>query len=172
MSKSAKFIVIINESILSMENNAILFYSNLFGQSNSLGEKYAKENLSSQKFLKIQNDFLVEILAVGEDKNPVSFLKLDSRRLSNQIPETKKAIRVSDIVYFSSEDLTLLLKRAEEVALQRRHDLIWIEVFEIDTILIEMLQSFGFEKFDFNQDNSEDIYPKRIYFRKQINQLN
>jgi hypothetical protein len=169
MSKSAKFIVIINETITSMENNSILFYSNLFGQSNSLGEKYANENLSGQNFSKIQNDFLVEILAIGEEKKPLSFLKIDSRRLINQNMEANKAIRVSDIVYFSIEDLILLLKRAEEVAVQRRHDLIWIEAFEVDTTLIKIAESLGFEKFNFEHQNS-DIYPDQIYFRKQIHQ--
>jgi hypothetical protein len=170
MSKAAKFIVIINDTITSMENNSILFYSNLFGQSNSLGEKYAQENLSGQNFSKIQNDFLVEILAIGEEKKPLSFLKIDSRRLINQNLEANKAIRVSDIVYFSLEDLILLLKRAEEVAVQRKHDLIWIEAFEVDTTLINTAQSLGFERFSFEQGSNENLYPKRIYFRKQIYQ--
>ncbi|MBS7233376.1 hypothetical protein KHA90_20365 [Flavobacterium psychroterrae] len=170
MSKAAKFIVIINETITSMENNSILFYSNLFGKSNSLGEKYANENLSGQNFSKIQNDFLVEILAIGEEKKPLSFLKIDSRRLINQNLEANKAIRVSDIVYFSLEDLILLLKRAEEVAVQRRHDLIWIEAFEVDSILINTAQSLGYERFDFEESSYDKDYPKRIYFKKQIHQ--
>jgi hypothetical protein len=166
MSKAAKFIVIINETILSMENNSVLFYSNLFGQSNSLGEKYAHENLSGQNFSKIQNDFLVEILAIGEEKKPLSFLKIDSRRLINQNLEANKAIRVSDIVYFSTEDLILLLKRAEEVAVQRKHDLVWIEAFEVDTTLIKIAQSLGYERFNFEQTTNKDTYPNRIYFKK------
>lgn len=167
MSKAANFIVIINENITRMQTKAIVFYSNLMGE---LGEKYATENLSKSSFLKIQNDFLVEIVAVGEDKNPLSFLKLDSRRLSNQNTGANKAIRVSDVVYFSSEDLTLLLNRAEEVAIQRKHDLIWIEVFETDSIFIQTLQGNHYQKFDFEQDSATGIYPEQIYFRKQINQ--
>lgn len=50
MSKSAKFIVIINDNIIAKENKASLFYSTLFGLPNSLGENYAKENLSHQNF--------------------------------------------------------------------------------------------------------------------------
>jgi hypothetical protein len=169
MSKAAKFIVIINDNISRMEDKAILFYSNLFGE---LGEKYASENLSSASFKKIQNDFLIEILAIGEDKNPLSFLKVDSRRLSNQNLGANKAIRVSDVVYFGSEDLTLLLNRAEEVAVQRKHDLIWIEAFEIDFTLIETLQFNHYQKFNFEQETANNIYPKRIYFRKQVNQTN
>lgn len=95
-------------------------------------------------------------------------MKLDSRRVLNQKIEAKKAIHVKGIVYLNSEDLLLLLKRAEEVALQRKHDLIWIEVFQLDIILSEIVQSLEFERFDLKQNNN---YPKRIYFRKQLNQM-
>lgn len=114
---------------------------------------------------------MIEILVTGEDKKPLSFLKLDSRRLSNKNIEANKAIFVSDVVYFNSEDLILLLKRAQEVASQRKHDSIWVEVFQIDIILTETVQSLGFERFDYEENNSNDNYPKRIYFRKQIQQI-
>lgn len=74
MSKAAKFVVKINDNIIWMEEKALKFYSDLFGSSKEIGEKYTTENLSRQKFFKIQNDFSVEMLMVYENENPLSFM--------------------------------------------------------------------------------------------------
>lgn len=167
MSKTAKFVVKINDNIIWMEEKALKFYSDLFGSSKEIGEKYPTENLSRQKFFKIQNDFSVEMLMVYENENPLSFMKLNSSRLSNQNLGANKAIGVDDIVYFNQDDLNVLFKRAEEVAIQRKHDLIWAKAFEIDAVLIQTLKSLGYQEFSYkNEDNQEN--PNQLYFKKAV----
>ncbi|KQO20556.1 hypothetical protein ASF10_15885 [Flavobacterium sp. Leaf82] len=168
MSKVAKFVVIINDNVVWMEEKALKFYSDLFGDAKEIGEKYAQENLSSQKLFKIQNDFSVEMLMAYEGENPLSFMKLNSSRLSNQNLGANKPIGVDHIVYFNPDDLSALFKRAEEVALQRKHDLIWAKAFEIDTVLIETLKSLGYEEFEYENDSTRDTHQKQLYFKKSI----
>jgi len=165
--KTAKFVVKINENIIWMEEKALKFYSDLFGSSKEIGEKYAAENLSSQKFFKIQNDFSIEMLMVYENENPLSFLKLNSSRISNQDLGANKAIGIEDIVYFNPDDLIVLFKRAEEIALQRKHDLIWAKAFEIDVVLIQTLKSLGYQEFIYeNEENQRN--PNQFYFKKSV----
>ncbi|WP_337966065.1 hypothetical protein [uncultured Flavobacterium sp.] len=167
MSKAARFVVIINDNIIWMEQKALKFYSDLFGSSKEIGEKYAAENLSRQEFLRIQNDFSIEMLMVYENENPLSFMKLNSSRLSNQDLEANKAIGLEDIVYFNPDDLNVLFKRAEEIALQRKHDLIWAKAFEIDVVLIKTLRSLGYQEFIYkNEENQEN--PNQLYFKKAL----
>jgi hypothetical protein len=167
MSKVAKFVVIINDNVVWMEEKALKFYSDLFGAEKEKGEKYAQENLSSQKLFRIQNNFSVEMLMAYEGENPLSFMKINSSRLANQNLGTNKPIGVNHIVYFNPEDLLVLFKRAEEVALQRKHDLIWVKVFEIDTALIETLKSLSYEEFSYENDLEEET-PKQLYFKKSV----
>ncbi|MBF4516895.1 hypothetical protein IRZ71_11085 [Flavobacterium sp. ANB] len=168
MEKIAKFVVKSTENINWMEKKAIQFYSHLFGQSDVLGEKYVEENLSVQKLIKLQNDFSIEILAVYDDETPLSFMKMNSSRLSNQNLDANKALGLGNIIYFNTEELIPLLERAEAIAVQRKHDLIWIKLFETDTILLNALESKGYLNFDFEVNNNENLYPKEIYLKKAI----
>jgi hypothetical protein len=168
MSKIAKFVVIINDNVIWMQEKALKFYSDLFGAKKEIGEKYASENLSSQKLFKIQNDFSVEMLMVYEGENPLSFMKLNSSRLSNQNLDANKPMGVDHIVYFNPEDITVLFKRAEEVALQRKYDLIWAKAFEINIVLIETLKSLGYEEFNYESDTTRDTNQKQLYFKKSV----
>lgn len=61
----------------------------------------------------------------------------------------------------------MLFKRAEEVALQRKHDLIWVKAFEVDTVLIGTLKSLGYEEFNYENDPEEET-PKQVYFKKSV----
>ncbi|MEP6803678.1 MAG: hypothetical protein ABI892_04080 [Flavobacterium sp.] len=168
MSKIAKFVVIINDNVVWMEEKALQFYADLFVTSKETGEKYARENLSSQQLFKIQNDFSVEMLMAYDGENPLSFMKLNSSRLSNQNLDANKPIGINHIVYFNREDISVLFKRSEEVALQRKHDLIWAKVFEIDTTLIEELKSLGYEEFYYENDLNRDTNEKQLYFKKLV----
>ncbi|MBS7229508.1 hypothetical protein KHA90_00600 [Flavobacterium psychroterrae] len=168
MHKVAKFVVIINDNVVWMEEKALHFYSDLFADSKEIGEKYARENLSSQQLFKIQNDFSVEMLMAYDGENPLSFMKLNSSRLSNQNLDANKPIGINHIVYFNPEDISVLFKRAEEVALQRKHDLIWAKAFEIDTTLIENLKSLGYEEFNYENDVNLDTNEKQLYFKKSV----
>ena len=168
MSKVAKFVVIINDNAGWIENQAINFYSNLFGKSAALGEKYVEENLSISKLFKIQNDFSVEIMMVYDDEIPLCFMKLNSSRLSNQNLEANKAVGIEHIVYFDKDELVVLFKRAEEVASQRKYDLIWIKAFKDDVILIELLESLEYQVFDYEEDNSKNSNQEQVYFRKEM----
>ncbi|KAF2507399.1 hypothetical protein [Flavobacterium foetidum] len=162
MEKTAKFVVIINDNVFWMANKALQFYSNLFGETQ--GAKYAQEKLSESELFKIQNDFSVEILMVYDRETPQSFAKLDSSRLSNQNVGALKPINLSETIYFATSDIMVLLKRAEEIARQRKHDLIWVKAFAVDTDLIETLKSFDYEDFSFE----ESIAYEQLYFRKKL----
>jgi hypothetical protein len=166
MSKIAKFVVIINENVFWMEDKAVQFYTNLFKEK-ELGEKYAEEHLSKKELFRIQNDFSIEILMAHLGETPQSYLKLDSSRIRNENLGASKAINLSEIVYFDEEDLKVLIKRAEEIASQRKHDLIWVSAFAVDTALIDILRSINYEEFE-GKESIEDQFPKRIYFRKKI----
>ena len=168
MSKIAKFVVIINDNVVWMEEKALKFYSDLFGSSKEIGEKYANENLSSQKLFKIQNDFSVEMLMAYDGENPLSFMKLNSSRLSNQNLDANKPMGVDHIVYFNPDDINVLFKRAEEVALQRKYDLIWAKAFTIDTVLIDTLKSLGYEEFNYENDTTRDTNEKQLYLKKSV----
>ncbi|MFB9080785.1 hypothetical protein ACFFLS_21820 [Flavobacterium procerum] len=165
MEKSAKFVVIINDNVFWMENKAIQFYVNLFGEN--LGTRYAEEKLSQSELFKIQNDFSVEILMVYNGETPQSFAKLDSSRLSNQNVGTLKPINLSEIIYFDSSDISVLLKRAEEIARQRKQDLIWIKAFAVDTDLVKTLKSHNYEEFSL-EASVENQYAEQLYFRKKL----
>ncbi|MFH6994981.1 hypothetical protein [Flavobacterium sp. FlaQc-48] len=167
MTKVAQFVVIINDNVVWMEKKALEFYSDLLGQK-ELGEKFVAENLSHQKLFRIQNDFSVEMLMAYEGDNPLSFMKLNSSRLSNQNLGANKAIGAEHVVYSSPDDITVLFNRAQQVALQRKHDLIWVKVLEIDTVLIEVLQSLHYEEFSFEEPLANESDPKLIYFRKSV----
>lgn len=166
MSKIAKFVVIINDNVFWMEDKAVQFYTNLFKEK-ELGEKYAEEHLSKKELFRIQNDFSIEILMAYLGETPQAYLKLDSSRIVNENLGASKAINLSEIVYFDEEDLKALIKRAEEIASQRKHDLIWVRAFTVDTALIDILRSLNYEEFDW-QESIEDQFPKRIYFRKKM----
>jgi len=165
MYKIAKFVVIIHDNVSWMEEKAIQFYSGLFNQK-ELGEKYVEQHLSQKELFRIQNDFSIEILMAYLDESPQSYLKLNSSRILNENLGASKAINLSEIIYFDEEDLIALLKRAEEIAYQRKHDLIWVTAFSEDTVLIETLRSSNYEEFD-GKENVEDQFPKRIYFQKK-----
>ncbi|MCM0666831.1 hypothetical protein [Flavobacterium tyrosinilyticum] len=166
MSKIAKFVVIINDNVFWMEDKAVQFYTNLFKEK-ELGEKYAKEHLSKKELFRIQNDFSIEILMAYLGETPQAYLKLDSSRILNENLGASKAINLSEIVYFDEEDLKALIKRAEEIASQRKHDLIWVSAFTVDTALIDILRSLNYEEF-VGKESIEDEFSKRIYFRKKM----
>jgi len=166
MSKIAKFVVIINDNVFWMEDKAVQFYTNLFKEK-ELGEKYAEEHLSKKELFRIQNDFSIEILMAHLGETPQGYLKLDSSRIRNENLGASKAINLSEIIYFDEEDLKVLIKRAEEIASQRKHDLIWVSAFAVDTALIDILRSLNYEEF-VGKESIEDEFPKRIYFRKKI----
>ncbi|MHC0445017.1 hypothetical protein ACWA1F_06375 [Flavobacterium sp. 3-218] len=165
MSKIAKFVVIINDNVFWMEDKAVQFYTNLFGKD--LGEKYAEKHLSQKELFGIQNDFSIEILMAFLGETPQAYLKLDSSRILNENLGASKAINLSEIIYFDEEDLTALIKRAEEIAFQRKHDLVWVKAFPADIGLIEKLRSLDYEEFDWTE-SAEDQFPERIYFRKEM----
>lgn len=167
MSKAARFVVIINDNVFWMESQALQFYERLFAQK-EIADKYAEEKFSQKELFRIQNDFSIEVLMVYDDENPQSFLKLDSSRLSNENVEAEKAIALKDLIYFNAEDINVLIKRAEEIAFQRKHDLIWIKVFEIDQVLIQALQTLDFEPFNFEKDIEKDDFQPQLYFKKAI----
>ena len=166
MSKVAKFVVIINDNVFWMEDKAVQFYTNLFKEK-ELGEKYAEEHLSQKELFRIQNDFSIEILMAYLGESPQSYLKLDSSRILNENLGALKAINLSEIIYFDEEDLKALIKRAEEIASQRKHDLIWVKTFAVDVPLIEMLRLLNYEEFDW-EEIVEGQFPKRIYFQKTV----
>lgn len=166
MSKIAKFVVIIHDNVSWMEEKAIQFYTHLFEQK-ELGEKYVEQHLSQKELFRIQNDFSIEILMAYLEENPQSYLKLNSSRILNENLGASKAIQLSEIMYFDEEDLKALIKRAEEIAFQRKHDLIWVKAFAVDTVLIEMLRASNYEEFDW-QESEENQFPKQVYFQKKV----
>lgn len=166
MSKIAKFVVIINDNVSWMEEKAVQFYTSLFKEKD-LGEKHVEEYLSQKELFRIQNDFSIEILMAYLGETPQSYLKLDSSRILNENLGASKAINLSEIIYFDEEDLKALIKRGEEIACQRKHDLIWVKAFALDTVLIDILRLLNYEEFDLEK-SIEDQFPKRIYFRKKM----
>lgn len=165
MSKTARFVVIINDNVVWMESQALQFYERLFGQKET-AEQCAAEKFSQKELFRIQNDFSIEILMVHEGENPQSFLKLDSSRLSNENLGAEKAICLKDIIYFNEEDLAVLFKRGEEIALQRKHDLIWTKAFAADELLIKTLKALNYEEFELEE--TSNILEKQVYFRKKL----
>jgi hypothetical protein len=163
MSKTARFVVIINDNVFWMENQALQFYERLFEQKDAAVQT-AEERFSQKELFRIQNDFSIEILMVYEGENPQSFLKLDSSRLSNENLEAEKAICLKDIIYFNEEDLAVLFKRAEEIGSQRKHDLIWVKAFVVDEVLIKTLKNLDYQEFEFQENTIE----KQIYFKKKL----
>lgn len=165
MSKTARFVVIINDNVVWMESQALQFYERLF-EAKNLADKYAQEKFSQKELFRIQNDFSIEILMVHDGENPQSFLKLDSSRLTNENLGAEKAICLKDIIYFNEEDLVVLFKRSEEIALQRKHDLIWVKAFAAEDVLTKTLKALNYEEFDF--DETTENLEKQIYLRKKL----
>lgn len=168
MSKTAKFVLILLENANWIENQAIQFYASIFNDAESSSKKYVEENFSVQKLMKIQNDFSVEIVMVYVDQTPLSFMKLNSSRLYNQHLDASKPICISDMVHLNPDEITILLKRAEEIALQRKHDVIWIKVLKQDLILIDVVKSFHFEVFNYQRNEHDQTLEKHHYFKKHL----
>ncbi|OXA90387.1 hypothetical protein [Flavobacterium hercynium] len=168
MSKTAKFVLILLENANWIENQALQFYTQLFKDAESSAKKYTEENFSIQKLMKIQNDFSVEIVMVYEDETPKSFMKLNSSRLYNQNLNANKPICITDIVYSSPDEIKLLINRAEEIGIQRKHDLIWVKALKEDLILIEILEAFDFKKFTFQKEETDAMSENHHYFKKKL----
>lgn len=162
MIKVVRFVVIIDETINYMENKALEFYSHLFGEKK--GEEYVSQNLSRAEFLKIRNDFSVEVLMTYHDDDPFSFLIIDSSRQTNEKLGAEKGINIREIVYSDPDDIKLIVNRAEEIARQRKHDFIWIRVFESDFILRNMMITLNYQQFEFKHKCDQ----KAVYFNKLL----
>ncbi|KAF2326517.1 hypothetical protein [Flavobacterium ginsenosidimutans] len=167
MSKAAQFVVIIMDTATWMENQAKKFYSNLFS-SEAIGEKYVSETLSISELFKVQNDFNIEVLMVHENEIPSSFLQLNSSRIFNEKIEASKPICINHIVYFNTEEIQVLFNRTEVIAKQRKHDLVWVKLFESDAILKETLLSMNYSFFDFEENATENLPEKQIFLKKEI----
>ena len=168
MSKKAQFVVIIQDTATWMENQAKKFYSNLFS-SETIGEKYVGETLSIPALFKVQNDFNIEVLMVHENETPSSFLQLNSSRILNEKIEAEKPICIDHIVYSDVEEIQILFDRAEVIAQQRKHDLVWVKLFESDLILKETLIGMGYTAFNFSEAMTENLPVKQLLLKKEIN---
>jgi len=168
MSKIAKFVLVLSENAVWMENQAIQFYTNLFGQSNETAQKYVSDYFSQKKLIRDQNDFSVEILMVYEDENPLCFLELNSSWGVNQNLPAVKPVCINHIIHQNGEGLIELIKRAEEVAAQRRLDLIWMRVFATDQILLNLMPKLGYLEFHFDILPVQGLPVDQIYFSKII----
>lgn len=167
MSKKAQFVVIIQDTATWMEDQAKKFYSNLF-LSETIGEKYVAETLSIPALFKVQNDFNIEVLMVHENENPSSFLQLNSSRIFNEKIEASKPICIEHIVYSDAEEIQILFDRAEVIAQQRKHDFIWVKLFESDLILKETLIEMGYTTFNYLETKTENLPVKQLFLKKKI----
>nr|WP_294782354.1 hypothetical protein [uncultured Flavobacterium sp.] len=167
MLKKAQFVVIIQDTATWMEDQAKKFYSNLFS-SETIGEKYTAEALSIPALFKVQNDFNIEVLMVHEDETPSSFLQLNSSRIFNEKIDAEKPICFEHIVYSDVEEIEILFNRAEVIAKQRKHDLVWVKFFESDVTLKEMLLSLNYKPFDYVESSLENLPEKQLFLKKEI----
>ncbi|AWK05685.1 hypothetical protein HYN56_16135 [Flavobacterium crocinum] len=168
MSKKAQFVVIILDTATDMEAKAKKFYSDLF-LSKIIGEQYVSEYLSIPELFKVQNDFNIEVLRIHENEIPSSFLQLNSNRIFNEKIEASKPICIEHIVHFSAEEIQLLFNRVEEIARQRKHDFIWVKIFESDLILRENLIEMGYSAFNYSGTVAENLPAKQLFLKKEIN---
>jgi hypothetical protein len=168
MSKIAKFVLVLAENAAWMENQAIQFYTLLFGHSNETAQKYVSEHFSQKKLIRDQNDFSIEILMVYEDEKPLCFLELNSSWGINQNLPAVKPVCINHIIHHNGEGLTELIKRAEEIAAQRKLDLIWMRVFNTDRILLNLMLQLGYLEFEFNIAPVQGLPIDEIYFSKII----
>ncbi len=168
MSKKAQFVVIIINTATDMEAKAKRFYSNLFS-SETIGEQYVSNYLSVSELFKVQNDFNIEVLMIHENEIPSSFLQLNSSRIFNEKIEASKPICIEHIVHLNVEEIQLLFNRAEEIAKQRKHDFIWVKLFESDLILKDTLIEMGYETFNYSRDTADNLLAKQLFLKKEIN---
>ncbi|WP_289659039.1 hypothetical protein [Flavobacterium panacagri] len=167
MSKKAQFVVIILDTATDMEAKAKKFYSNLF-LSEEIGEQYVSEKLSISELFKVQNDFNIEVLMIHENETPASFLQLNSSRIFNEKVEASKPICMEHIVHLNVEEIQLLFNRAEEIAKQRKHDFIWVKIFETDLILKDTLIEMGYIIFNYSEAVAENLPVKQLFLKKEI----
>ncbi|SFD48318.1 hypothetical protein [Flavobacterium phragmitis] len=167
MSKKAQFVVIIQDTATNMEAKAKKFYSDLF-LSEEVGEQYVSEYLSVPELFKVQNDFNIEVLRIHENEIPFSFLQLNSNRIFNEKIEASKPVCIEHIVHFSVEEIQLLFTRAEEIARQRKHDFIWVKLFETDLMLKETLIEMGYSAFNYFGTITENLPAKQLFLKKEI----
>lgn len=167
MSKKAQFVVIIIDTATDMEAKAKKFYSNLFF-SEEIGEQYVSEKLSISELFKVQNDFNIEVLMIHENETSSSFLQLNSSRIFNEKIEASKPICIEHIVHLDIEEIQLLFNRAEEIAKQRKHDFIWVKIFETDLILKDTLIEMGYIIFNYSEAVTENLPVKKLFLKKEI----
>src|SRR6218665_279596 len=165
MSKKAQFVVIIIDTATDMEAKAKKFYSNLF-LSEEIGEQYVSEKLSISELFKVQNDFNIEVLMIHENETSSSFLQLNSSRIFNEKIEASKPICIEHIVHLDVEEIQLLFNRAEEIAKQRKHDFIWVKIFETDLILKDTLIEMGYIIFNYSEAVAENLPVKKLFLKK------
>ncbi|MNE75151.1 hypothetical protein D3C80_1712810 [compost metagenome] len=151
-----------------MENQAVEFYTSLFGGSLETAQKYVSDYFSQKKLISDQNDFSVEILMAYKEETPLCFLELNSSWMVNQKLPAVKPVCINHIIHQNGEGLRELINRAEQVALQRKLDLIWIRVFNTDQVLLDLMPELGYLEFEFDIAPVQGLAAAQIYFSKII----
>ena len=158
----AKFIVASEENAHRVSQMAKQHYARVTKQ------KDIDKQYSVSAYLNRANSFTREWLmtfdVTGEDEDrqetPLAFVVLVSANIPNEV-QGNKPLFIEQVVYSEIIDgLPEVLKRAIEIANQRRHDVVWAEVPATDEVVKNELASQGFRE----AGKREDV----LLFKKTI----
>ena len=155
MSIIIKFIVASEENAYKVSQMAISHYSRI-SQLKDIHKEY-----SVSAFLNSANSFtrewLMSFKVTGEDEDrveePLAFIELVSANIP-KVADGGKPLYIEKTMYNKNgEGIQEVLNRAIEIAKQRRHDSIWVEIPLGDNKVKEMYKASGFEDAGKIEDN-------------------
>nr|WP_322623495.1 hypothetical protein [uncultured Flavobacterium sp.] len=168
MSIIVKFIVITPLNSTWIRNSAEQQIKDTYKTPESLqqAENTLLPAFTDESLIWGQNDFSKEMLMAFNEEEPVSSLRLVSNQPKLQELEANKPMYLDMIVHnFSEEGLKALINRAEQIAHQRKYDLLWTSVSVEDTFIKDTFEAFGFKKIENQPDTNTN---SSIVFAKQV----
>lgn len=146
MSIIIKFIVASEENAYKVSQMAISHYSRI-SQEKDINKEY-----SVSAFLNSANSFtrewLMSFKVTGEDEDrqeePLAFIELVSANLPKEV-EGGKPLYIEKTMYGNNVDgVQEVLNRVIEIAKQRRHDSVWVELPPGDDKVKQIYEASGF----------------------------
>jgi hypothetical protein len=148
MSIIVKFIVITPLNSTWIRNSAEQQLKETYKTPESLqqAENTLLPAFTDESLIWGQNDFSKEMLMAFNEEEPVSSLRLVSNQPKLPVLEANKPMFLDMIVHnFSEEGLKALINRAEQIAHQRKYDLLWTYLSTEDSFCLNTFKEYGFK---------------------------
>lgn len=147
MSTIVKFVVANEENAYKVSELAKKYYS-------KIGEKDVDKTYNVSVLLNnaasFTREWLMAFEVTGEDEDrqeePLAFIELVSSNIPVQVDGNHPVFVEKAFFSERGEGLSEVLKRAHEIAAQRKHDVVWAQIPDNDVKVVESFTGAGFSK--------------------------